>query len=69
MYKKYYVNAVPQTNGDHEVHCEGCYWLPSITNRIYLGSFWSSKEALAAARLRFPNADGCAYCCPEIHKH
>lgn len=67
--KKFYVNSVPQWNGDHEVHCEGCSWMPSIIHRVYLGSFASSKEALAAATRIYPNADGCAYCCPEIHKH
>ena len=69
MFKHYYVNSVPQSNGDHEVHCEGCYWMPSSTNRVYLGYFASSKEALAAARRLYPSADGCAFCCPEIHKH
>lgn len=67
--KHYYVNSVPQPNGDHEVHCEGCLWMPSINNRIYLGCFASSKEALAAAKWRYSGADGCMYCCPEIHKH
>ena len=69
MKKHYYVNSVSQPNGDHEVHCEGCYWMPSITNRIYLGYFASSREALNAAKLRYPLADGCAFCCPDIHKH
>ena len=67
--KHYYVNSVPQPNGDHEVHCEGCLWMPSINNRIYLGYFASSKEALAAAKWRYSSADGCMHCCPEIHKH
>ena len=36
---RYYVNTNAQENGDHEVHKEGCYWLPMPHNLIYLGNF------------------------------
>ena len=26
----YYVNNTAQSNGDHEVHREGCYWLTLV---------------------------------------
>ena len=65
----YYVNKNAQANGDHEVHRPTCIWLPNEANRIYLGSFATSQEALRAARSYYSQVDGCAYCCPEIHHH
>ena len=34
---KYYVNTNAQSNGDHEVHRDGCYWLSLVKNPMYLG--------------------------------
>lgn len=64
---RYYVNKNAQDNGDHEVHRADCSWLPAAENRLYLGEFTSSYEALRAAKRIYDAADGCAYCCPEIH--
>lgn len=36
---RYYVNKNAQSNGDHEVHKQGCTWMPHEDNRIYLGNF------------------------------
>ena len=33
----------------------------------YLGEFDSSEDALQAAKRTYPDADGCAFCCPEIN--
>ncbi len=43
-FKHYYVNKNAQSNGDHEVHAEGCSYLPEVSNRDYLGYYsnWSS---------------------------
>lgn len=67
--KKYYVNSDTSSNPrhDHEVHCEGCYWMPGADKRIYLGQFSSATEAVNAARVYYSNVDGCATCCPEAH--
>ncbi len=67
MYKHYYINDNAQSNGDHEVHAEGCRWMPDLSNRTYLGYLVSSFAAISIARLKFPywKIDGCAYCCPE----
>ena len=64
---RFYVNKQAQPNGDHEVHRETCYRLPSASNRIYLGDYASSESALREARKYYSQADGCYYCCPEIH--
>lgn len=69
MLKDYYVNRDSSTNPhqDHEVHCQGCYFMPGAEKRIYLGQFSSAASAVAAARRLFDKVDGCAFCCPEAH--
>ena len=64
---RFYVNKNAQPNGDHEVHRATCAWLPAVENRLYLGEFSSSYEALIAAKRFYNRVDGCAFCCPEIH--
>lgn len=63
----YYVNREAQPNGDHEVHEQGCIYLPSEPNRQYLGEFPSCQPAMAIARLYFPQSDGCYFCCRPCH--
>ena len=63
----YYVNKNAQTTGEHEVHQSGCFWLPDIANRIYLGNFANAKDAVKAAKIYYGNVDGCYHCCKEAH--
>ena len=67
MKHKYYVNRHQQVGSgfNHEVHKEGCAWMPSDAK--YLGEFDSSEDALQAAKRTYPDADGCIHCCPEIN--
>ena len=64
---RYYVNKNAQANGQHEVHRATCSWLPTVENRLYLGDFTSSAQAIREAKKYYANVDGCAYCCPESH--
>lgn len=64
---RFYVNKNAQPNGDHEVHRATCSWLPDVENRLYLGEFLTSQEAVRAAKKYYNHTDGCAYCCPESH--
>ena len=70
MYHYYYVNKLTtgNPNFNHEVHKSNCYYLPSESNREYLGYFNSCAEAIQTAKRRYFNVDGCAVCCPECHK-
>lgn len=68
MIQLYYVNKVAQPTGEHEVHNSSCSFLPSLENRILLGYFSNSKDALMEAKKYFSNVDGCFFCCPESHK-
>jgi len=64
---KYYVNRVAQPNRDHEVHVEGCQWMPDIHNRIELGQFNNCVEAVQAAKKYFYQTNGCYTCCRPCH--
>ncbi len=64
---RFYVNKNAQQNGDHEVHCSTCSWLPDVENRIYLGDFVTSQAAVREARKYYSQANGCYHCCPESH--
>ena len=63
--KNYYVNMNAQTNGDHEVHAEGCYYMPS--QKKYLGSFSSCQGAVVEAKKTYSKSNGCYFCCNECH--
>lgn len=63
----YYVNKNAQVNGDHEVHKSTCPWLPNIENRIYLGEYYNSHDAVRAAKKYYIQSNGCVHCCPESH--
>jgi hypothetical protein len=67
MKNKYYVNRQAQMNGDHEVHIEGCVWMPKRENPIFLGEFASCQEAVHAAKSHFSQVNGCYYCCNPCH--
>lgn len=64
---RYYVNNIRQSNGDHEVHVEGCSWLQLATSTRDLGEHLTCITAVAAARRIYPSANGCAYCAPTCH--
>lgn len=64
---KYYVNKNAQKNGDHEVHKEGCIWMPTIYNRISVGNWSKCSSAVIFSKLYFVQSNGCAYCCRECH--
>jgi hypothetical protein len=65
--KNYYVNNLPQRNGDHEVHLEHCSFLPLSQNRTYLGSFSNCNDAVKEAKKHYKQVDGCYYCSKECH--
>jgi hypothetical protein len=62
---RYYVNRNAQANGDHEVHREGCAYMP--TNRIDLGLFSNCHDAVREAKKHYSQVNGCAYCSPACH--
>lgn len=65
---RFYVSRNAQITGEHEVHRATCSWLPDSENRLYLGDFLTSQEAVREASKYYNIVDGCAYCCPESHR-
>jgi len=66
---KYYVcKSRNNPNHDHEVHKDGCQWLPNPGNREELGEFSSCHGAVQEAKRRgYSSVDGCATCSPDCH--
>lgn len=64
---RYYVNDRAQSNGDHEVHKDGCSFMPAAANRTYLGDFGTCREAVTAARRHYTQCNGCYYCANPCH--
>lgn len=64
---RYYVNKNAQANGDHEVHADGCTFMPAVENRTYLGDFSNCRQAVQEAKRHFTQVNGCYYCARECH--
>lgn len=65
--KNYYVNKNAQSNGDHEVHKEGCSHLPKPENRIFLGAFNNCTDAVREAKKNYTKTNGCYFCSNPCH--
>lgn len=70
MYQHYYVNcnATHNPGFHHEVHTEDHANQLRITDKKYLGYYASAVDAVAKAKEYYGDADGCAICCPEVHR-
>lgn len=64
---QYFVNKNAQPTGEHEVHMQGCRFMPLPQNCLPLGEHLICQSAVAAARKIFPNVDGCFHCCRVCH--
>lgn len=60
----YYVDKNHSYHDHHVVHTSGCKYLPRIKDRMFLGTFYTTSDALQQARKYYPNAFGCNDCCP-----
>ena len=67
MMYRYYANKNPQSDGVHEVHREGCSYMPSSQNQHYLGMYSNCHDAVEKASTYFSIVDGCFYCSRECH--
>lgn len=63
----YHVNRNAQSNGDHEVHENGCGHQPNAENRLTLGYHPDCRGAVEAAKKTYPQSDGCYHCCKPCH--
>ncbi|MCW3105731.1 MAG: hypothetical protein JWQ09_237 [Segetibacter sp.] len=65
MKTKYYVNNNTQPNGDHEVHKDGCGYMPG--DKKYLGEFDNCQDAVKEAKRTYSQSNGCKYCSNACH--
>ena len=67
----YYLNTDNSSSvaGEYEVHTEKCAYLPSISNRDYVGYHASCGPAIEKAESKHPGwkIDGCKHCCKDCH--
>lgn len=65
----YYLNKKAQLTGEHEVHKDGCQFLPSPLNRDFLGLFSNCVDAVAKAKEQYTSKkiDGCYHCSRACH--
>ena len=63
----YYVNRNAQSDGYHEVHRDGCSYLPDANNRLYLGQFYTCGPAVIEAKKYYNKVDGCYWCSRACH--
>ena len=64
---KYYVNDNAQYNGDHEVHKDGCSYMPFVSNKTYLGEFSNCQDAVKESKKKYSKSNGCYYCSNACH--
>lgn len=64
MYR-YWVNNNAQPNGDHEVHKEGCSYMPRTG--IDLGLHSTCQSAVLEAKRHYTQSNGCYWCSNACH--
>ncbi|MCA1064297.1 hypothetical protein LCL98_12690 [Rossellomorea aquimaris] len=64
---QFYVNQNQQSNGEHEVHMEGCDFMPFEKNLLELGGHSSCSSAIQKAKETYDQVNGCHHCTPECH--
>ncbi len=78
MENHYYINNNRQPEylgGNFEIHKETCHYYYDYKddgNFTYIGYCTTEQQALNESKNLFPTIsdkiDGCAHCCPSIHK-
>ena len=63
----YYVSKYAQPNGDHEVHRDGCSFLPRLENRMLLGDHTHCSAAVNESKKHYTQSNGCFSCSHECH--
>lgn len=66
---QYCVNRNAQSSGDHEVHnlAVGTTCLPAAAHRLPLGEHASCHSAVRAAKVYYPQSNGCVHCAKACH--
>jgi hypothetical protein len=65
---QYIVNTQTGDRNEHEVHVVTCAHKPEPRHQRALGEHTSCHTAVAQAKVTYPTADGCGYCCRPCHR-
>ncbi|MCO4321222.1 hypothetical protein [Aliidiomarina quisquiliarum] len=69
---QFIINKKQQASGDYEIHnrTTGCAHLPEQENQVNLGYYPGCKEAVEAAKSKWPGKViiGCYYCANSCHE-
>lgn len=65
--RRYFVHTLIDNRGDHEVHVESCFKMPSPANAKYLGVFSNCHDAVREAKKTYRQVNGCIHCCTPCH--
>lgn len=60
--KLYYVNSFPNSEGEYDVHEEGCEYIPDFLSRKFLNYLPSAKSAINKAKKTYPKSNACKNC-------
>lgn len=65
----YYFNKNVDNHGWHEIHKNGCSYMPDEIDKTMIGYCSSPEEAEKRAKSEHPSYafDGCFYCCRSIN--
>ncbi len=66
--KRYVLNTLENSNGDHEVHESSCSRLPSYIYQKDLGYHFTCASAMKAAKAIHESINGCYECNRVCHK-
>lgn len=69
MSKRFVLNLNQQSNGDYEVHEDGCYYFP-VSYFDDLGGHLSCSGAVFEAKRKHPykRINGCGHCAKGCHR-
>ncbi|HCS21252.1 MAG TPA: hypothetical protein DIW47_11945 [Bacteroidetes bacterium] len=62
---RYFINNKAQANGDHEVHKQGCTFMPA--DKTELGEHSNCYSAIIIAKDSYSRVNGCYFCSKECH--
>ena len=70
MAHRYYYNRNSNKNNKHEIHRQGCAYMPKEKNKMKIGLADDCHKAIIKAKERtgIEKFDGCAYCCSECNE-
>lgn len=65
MSEIFYVGILVDKENEHELHRASCEKCPNQKDRIFLGRFENSKDAMKKAKEHYEKVHSCDICCEK----